>query len=168
MTILYSKEDAAYLPRPNIIQFIQDDTISPLDLTKTSFMVPILWDGSVVMAQNRRRGLEFPGGHIEPLESPTAAAHRETIEETGYWVNHIKALGYLLMQSSGVAPEGYAYPHPIGYQQFFVGRPMSHVPYVENDECLSPVVLSREEAKLRLDPHRFIIYDAARRLLNRE
>jgi 8-oxo-dGTP pyrophosphatase MutT (NUDIX family) len=158
---LYSKSDVLYLPQPNHVEFLKDSALTPLDLTPTAFMVPLMADGSVVMAQNRRRGLEFPGGHIDPGESSCAAAHRETVEETGYWVSHIKALGYLIQTCEAPAPEGYRYPWPISFQQFYTGDVMSSKPYVENDECLAPVVLSRSEAEERLDAHRFAIYQAA-------
>lgn len=158
---LYRKDDIGYLPKPNFVEFIMDSQIMPLDLTRTSFMIPLLPDGSVVMANNARRGLEFPGGHIEPGESSCAGAHRETVEETGYWVSHIKALGYLLQSSSGPKPLDYHYPFPISYQQFFTGDVMSFEPYIENDECLSPIIVRPWEARTKLDAHRYAIYQAA-------
>jgi 8-oxo-dGTP pyrophosphatase MutT (NUDIX family) len=113
------------------------------------------------MAHNSRRGLEFPGGHIDAGETPCAAAHRETVEETGYWVSHIKALGYLHMQSEGEKPDGWKYPHPTSYQQFFVGKVLRNVPYVENDECLAPVILTPSQVQTQLDARLQAIYLAA-------
>lgn len=158
---LYTKHDVGYLPLPNRVQFILDTELVPLDLTPTSFMVPLLRDGSIVLANNRRRGLEIPGGHIDPGETSCKAAHREGVEETGAWTSHIKPLGYLLQLTEGPAPQDYRYPYPISFQQFYVGEVMHMIPYVENDECLAPVILTYEEAQVQLDPYRFAIYDAA-------
>jgi len=158
---LYRKADVSYLPKPNYVQFVADDTIQHPDLTRTAFMVPLMPDGSVIMAMNRRRGIEFPGGHIDPGETSCAAAHRETVEETGYWVSHIKALGYLVQCSEGVKPADYHYPFPTSFQQFYTADVMSFEPYVENDECLSPIIVRPWEARKMLDDHRYAIYKAA-------
>jgi len=161
MTQLFQKEDISYLPKPNRLEFHLDLDLSPLDSTSTGFMIPLLSDGSVVMAQNRRRGLEFPGGHIEPGETSTSAAHRECVEETGYWVSHIKALGYLKQICEGEKPHDYTYPWPVSYQQFFVADVLSFKTYEENDECLSPVIVTPGEAEAKLNPSQYEIYKAA-------
>jgi len=135
-------ENVSYLPKPNQVSFIESDQLAPNELTKTSFMIPFMTDGRVVMARNVRRGIEIPGGHVEFNETLTKAAHRECFEETGCWVSHIKPLGYFEMKSQGQVPDDWKYPHPLSYQQFFVGQVMYQESYHENDECLTPVVLS--------------------------
>jgi 8-oxo-dGTP pyrophosphatase MutT (NUDIX family) len=161
--ILQTQYDVPYLPLPNSIEVMADRDMAPMSLTKTAFMIPLLPNGSVVLANNRRRGLEFPGGHIDPGETMCGAAHRETVEETGHWVSHIKAIGYLRMISQGTVPEGWRYPHPLGYQQFFVADVMWAIPYIENDECLTPVILSPREARIKLKPSRAALYELALR-----
>ncbi len=47
-------------------------------------IIPCTYQGRWVWAQNKvRMGLEIPGGHVEPGETPDAAARRELEEETG-------------------------------------------------------------------------------------
>jgi 8-oxo-dGTP diphosphatase len=163
--ILNIQQDVFYLPKPNRIEVVASAELAPVELTRTAFMVPLMRDGSLVMANNCRRGLEIPGGHIDPGETMTAAAHRECWEETGHWVSHIKILGYLRMTSEGQVPPDWRYPHPLSYQQFFVGEVMHHVPYVDNDECSAPVVLTIQQALDTLKPSRLALYKEALKVM---
>lgn len=46
-----------------------------------------------LLTDHRERGLEFPGGKIEAGESPTQAAVREVLEETGGVVDELTYIG---------------------------------------------------------------------------
>lgn len=47
-------------------------------------LIPSTYQGQWVWVMNKKRGgLEFPAGHVEPGETPDAAARRELEEETG-------------------------------------------------------------------------------------
>lgn len=159
--IIHTTRDVGFLPKPNTVEVVASPELAPVSMTATAFMIPLTVDGKVVMAQNRRRGIEFPGGHIDPGETPTQAAVRECLEETGYRVSHIRAIGYQMMTSLGKKPEGYKYPHPLGFQQFFVGRVMGFDPYVENDECLTPRVMTIYEAMRELSMSRLALLTLA-------
>lgn len=150
--IIHTTRDVGFLPKPNTVEVVASPELAPVSMTATAFMIPLTVDGKVVMARNRRRGIEFPGGHIDPGETPTQAAVRECLEETGYRVSHIRAIGYQMMTSLGKKPEGYKYPHPLSFQQFFVGRVMDYEPYVDNDECLQPEIMTIYEALRVLSP----------------
>ncbi|SFG42125.1 RNA deprotection pyrophosphohydrolase [Sporolactobacillus nakayamae] len=46
-----------------------------------------------LLTMHSRRGLEFPGGKVEPGEQPTEAARREVFEETGAHVDRLYFIG---------------------------------------------------------------------------
>ena len=62
-------------------------------------VVPLTTDGKVVLVEQYRQGtgeltLEIPGGMVDPCDaSPTQAARRELLEETGYWAKKIAPTG---------------------------------------------------------------------------
>src|SRR5262249_34939560 len=69
-------------------------------------------DGRVITYRQYRHGpkrvcLAFPGGHIDPGESPLAAAKRELLEETGYEATEWQDLGGY----TGNATQGGAVSH---------------------------------------------------------
>jgi 8-oxo-dGTP pyrophosphatase MutT (NUDIX family) len=143
-TVVDVRSDVGYLISPNRVELILDDCNTRRDVTRTSFVIPVMEDGSIVMAtsQNDDRGVEVPGGHIEEGERMDEAAIRECHEETGARVVDCKPIGHLRMISQGVAPEGWRYPHPLGYQMFHAARVASIDEYVENRECRRPTIVS--------------------------
>lgn len=138
--VIYTDHDVAYLPKPNRVEVVLTDRLSPTDLTYTAFMVPIMDTGHVVIAQNQNRGFEIPGGHRDPGETVEQAAIREVWEETGCRVNEVVPIGFLRMISEAARPDEWRYPHPISYQQFFAGRVIEMVDFDENEECAAPVI----------------------------
>lgn len=138
--------DLPYLPLPNRVEIVLTEVVAPADLTRTAFVLPYLEDGTLVMAMNRRRGLEIPGGHIDSGESAVDAACREAMEETGCVVDEPVAIGFLRMISGGTVPQDWAYPHPVGFQQFYAARVLRRLVHVDNDECIQPVLVSVDEA----------------------
>lgn len=138
---VFIERNVPYLPLPNLVEIIFTDEIAPADKTKTAFVVPVFEDGTIMLAQNLRRGAEIPGGHIEDGETIQQAARREAIEEAGCEVDHLTAIGYVRMLSIGTPPEGWKYPHPVGYQQFFTGKVTAQHPCGDY-ECGEPLRVS--------------------------
>jgi len=56
-------------------------------------LVFAFYEGSLLFTINTERGIELPGGKVEPGETSLAAAVRETFEETGYALSYIEKIG---------------------------------------------------------------------------
>lgn len=149
-SIVNVRYDLPYLPGPNRVELVLSDTTTNMSLTKSAFVIPVLPDGSILMADNRKRGIEVPGGHLEPGEGQAQAARRETHEETGAHLGEMNPICHLRMRSLGDIPKGWRYPHPLGYQSFFCARVVSIDEYVENEECLKPRIINDLN---ELEPH---------------
>jgi 8-oxo-dGTP diphosphatase len=161
-TVVDVRKDVPYLPAPNRVELVFDGTCPRSDLTRSAFVIPVTEDGSIVMADNRRRGLEVPGGHIDPGETQEVAARREGGEEAGVTLGDLVPLGHLRMISRGEVPPGWRYPHPLSYQSFFAARVLDIAEYVENDECLRPRIVSDIST---LKPHVQLMARRARTLV---
>lgn len=159
--ILYTKFDVGYLPFPNSIETIASDEVAPRDLITTAFVIPLFNDKSVLLAHNLRRGLEIPGGHIEPGETAEEAAIRELVEEGGATVFKLHPIGYQKMVTGGEAPNDWRYPYPISYQQFFAGMVDEQYDYIPNDECRIPLISRPEQVEVDLKPEHYVLYEQA-------
>ncbi|MED4585966.1 NUDIX domain-containing protein [Brevibacillus choshinensis] len=60
------------------------------------------WQGKLLFTRHRTRGIELPGGKIEPGESSLAAAVREVYEETGAVLEGIERIGQYTIDNSMV------------------------------------------------------------------
>jgi 8-oxo-dGTP pyrophosphatase MutT (NUDIX family) len=91
-----------------IVQIYRSTVVSPYTGAAHEFaqirsvdwvqIIPITVAGELVMVRQYRAGpramtLEIPGGLLDPGEDPAVAAARECLEETGYAVKAIHAMG---------------------------------------------------------------------------
>lgn len=58
------------------------------------------WNKALLFTRHRTRGIELPGGKVEPGESSLAAAVRETYEETGAILDGIERIGQYTIDGS--------------------------------------------------------------------
>jgi 8-oxo-dGTP pyrophosphatase MutT (NUDIX family) len=138
MNIIYTTHNVPYIPGPNKVEVVLSDILCPPKLTHTAFVLPMFDDQSFLLAVNQNRGIEIPGGHVDEGETLEQAAVREAFEEVGARVTDLRVLGHLKMTMMGEKPEGYRYPYPISFQQFFTGRISDVIDYEANDECAMP------------------------------
>lgn len=74
------------------------DDFYRVGLRSYAITVPVLEDGRILLTRAYKHGpgrvcLSFPGGFIDPDESPQDAAAREMLEETGFVARQWQALG---------------------------------------------------------------------------
>jgi 8-oxo-dGTP pyrophosphatase MutT (NUDIX family) len=153
----YDEVDVGYIPLPNIVSAIVSHGTAPPAITATAFVFPFFDNGDLMLASNRRRGLEVPGGHRDPVldiqgrfvrfETLEETAKRECREEAGVEVLDLTPVGYMLSHSRGNKPVGYKYAFPTACQQFFAGLISETYSFTANDECLLPTRVTQEKAR---------------------
>jgi|SaaInlStandDraft_1057018.scaffolds.fasta_scaffold82800_2 ADP-ribose pyrophosphatase YjhB (NUDIX family) len=110
-------------------------------------------DGHLLMVEEKDQGrlvLNQPAGHVEPGESLTAAALRETLEETGYRVKLESLLGI----SINKAANGITY-----YRVSFMATCLEQQPSGELDKDIERAVWMTPEEILARDNHRSALVD---------
>lgn len=65
----------------------------PYSRTPLHVWVVARFEGKWLLTRHHQRGLEFPGGKVEPGEHEDDAAVREVFEETGGVVKHLEYIG---------------------------------------------------------------------------
>ena len=106
----WKRKESKRLSNCKVFEVFESISISPMTGEQHSFyyidtadwvnVIPVTRDNEVVMVRQFRHGsqevsLEIPGGLVDPGEQPELAARRECLEETGYAVGSISALGPL-------------------------------------------------------------------------
>lgn len=162
---VHPEHNLKYLPQPNVADVVITPVEAPHELIPTAFCFPFARNGKVLLAHNRRRGLEIPGGHRETrdgiFELPHETAIRETLEEVGAIVPHVSAIGFMRSSCLGEIPPAYKYPFPHSCQQFYVGLVTWYFDFTETDECLAPVWVGRDEIGQHLSGRALELYYAA-------
>ena len=76
-------------------------------------------ENKLLLVDLNHRGWDFPGGHIEPNETPEECFKREVMEE-GYVQGKCKLLGYIIVDHNDNPIWDKESPYPkIGYQVFY-------------------------------------------------
>lgn len=108
--------DVPWLPTPNIVNVhVGSRPAANAGPATAAFVVALhAAPPRLLMVAHSRRGLDLPGGHIEPGEGPHHAEVRELAEETGVTVDpeRLVELGTIACHVWAPRPPGYPYPHP--------------------------------------------------------
>lgn len=111
--------NVGWLPSPNRVDiWMGSQTPSrPLGPCTAAFVVAHRPDGRMLLVEHRDRGPDLPGGHLEPGETPAAAAVRELAEETGVTLDpaRLDPGGIIGCWVQAPRPAGYRYPHPYSH-----------------------------------------------------
>lgn len=140
-------DNIRYIPKPNIATTYLTDELPPIELTPTSFAVSFFGD-FIILANNKRRGMEFPGGHLEENETIEDSTLRELYEETGAIGTISKLLCVRRHESFGTKPIDYDYEFPVTYMPFFIVEISTIEELKENDECINPYILPIVDGKV--------------------
>ena len=112
--------------------------------------------GKLLLVNNRERGWEIPGGHIDEGEEIEQALIREVMEETGAVIENPQMFGYKLVLPVSPVPhrdkKGSFYPFPHSYVPYFYAE----APEILNLKLASDVIdimfVNFNDAKKMLAP----------------
>lgn len=140
--ILSERENVSFALHPNNVS-VMAQTHLPDDDLCTSAYVLVFHKGRVLMA-DQDRGIDVPGGHIDPGETPHEAMCREAREETGVIVKSAEIFAVQKIEVFSDAPEDYQYPHPVSYQIFYVCKNFEMGDFIEDEDSSGPVWIDLE------------------------
>lgn len=95
-----------------------------------------------------RRGLDLPGGHLEPDERPEEAMRREVYEETGAHLGAARLLAWERYRLLEERPPDYPYPYPDSYLVFYHAQVLTIDALAASEETRGAVLLTPEAARL--------------------
>ena len=130
---------------PVEITSILSDALPPPETITAAFALAFEGD-RFLLTDLVARGLDIPGGRLEPGESPEEAMRREVYEETGARLGPARLLGYERRRVLGPEPPGYPFPYPESHLVYYVARVASLHDFAPDGEARGPVLLPPAEA----------------------
>ena len=146
MPILRIERDDPGLPRPNECTSMLCGDLPPAEFVSAAFV--FAFDGPLrVFTHLVKRGLDIPGGHVRPGESPAQAAVRELREETGTRVAGLRVLGWRRNRILAPRPADYPLPYPDSYMVFYAAKVVGFEPVVPDGETMGRALVPPEDAR---------------------
>lgn len=143
MILLERNTDGSY---PIERRIVLTDRMPPPDHVTAAFALAFARD-RFLLTGLVQRGLDIPGGHVEPGESPEEAMRREVYEETGARLGPANVLAYEHFCVLGPMPEGYPFPYPDSYMVFYAAQVEAFDPLAANGEAQGRALLSPAQAR---------------------
>jgi 8-oxo-dGTP pyrophosphatase MutT (NUDIX family) len=144
--ILYLAQNLSWLPQPNEARTVLSASLPPRELTATALV--LAFDrGQLLQTRLAARGWDIVGGHLEPGESPEAAARREAYEEAGARLGEVHVLGYQRLRLLGPRPAGYRYAYPDSYQVFYWAQIEALDAFLPTEEALERALFAPDAAR---------------------
>lgn len=106
----------------------------PFKIEPRHVLVLVRYKDKWLCTINKKRGVEFPGGKVEPGETLVQAAIRETYEETAVHIADLKWFAYYVV-----------YDQVPFCKAVFTGKVERIDPFIEEHETLGMTWLSTEE-----------------------
>lgn len=136
-------------------KFIVSEEKPKQDLCTAAFCV-ISYDGKLLLVQNRTRGWEIPGGHIDKGEEVEQALIREVMEETGAVIENPQIFGYKIVLPTSPIPhrdkKGSFYPFPHSYVPYYYAEASEILNLQLASDVIEVKSVSFREAKELLAP----------------
>ena len=144
MKIIKQERNVSWALQPNELVLHECDVLPPLDLCSSAYV--LAFAGDYLLMAELDRGVDIPGGHIDPGEDPETAMRRETKEETGAIIGAARLMAVQKITVAGQKPEIYRYPYPVSYQPIYLSSDFRQDTFVKDEDSLGPVMIGRDKA----------------------
>ncbi len=132
---------------PNsIISFEATEHLPPPELTSIAGGF-VFYNDKLVLANIPGRGWEIIVGRIDVGESPEITFRRETYDQVGLELSHVKMIGVVRIEHKGPEPPNCPYPFPIGYGVQYIGIAKELTPFKGGAESLGRSLITPEGFK---------------------
>jgi 8-oxo-dGTP diphosphatase len=143
--VLQIKQNLSWLPQPNESRIVLTSQLPPRELTATALV--LAFDGDrLLQTKLAARGWDIVGGHIEPGETPEAAARREAYEEAGARLGELHLLGYQRLRLLCPCPTSYRYAYPDSYQVFYWAQIEALDDFIPTEEAEGRALFAPDDA----------------------
>ena len=145
MSVIQTQNNLSWLPQPNTVVITATTEMPPLELCTAAYV--LAFEGNDLLMADLDRGVDIPGGHIDPGETPEQAMRREALEETGATLGPARLFAVQKMTVTGPKPEGYKYPYPVSYQLMYVAQGVTQGTFTSDEDSKGGVMITPEQAK---------------------